>query len=171
MRRPVAGVVNAPFNRAVEGGRVRLKTVMPAPAASHAFDLSGLEVLVVDDEPVVLQTVRDMLRAMGVRQITLARDGEAALEVLDRGREPIRIIVADWNMPGKNGMELFGAVRARWPEIGFMLLTGRCDAQSVLDARSRGVDGYLKKPFSAAQLGAKLMSVNHKRDVRTGAAT
>lgn len=161
-------MVNASFNPPVEGGSSYGVPLMTS-VASKAFDLSGLEVMVVDDEPVVLETVRDMLRAMGVRHVCVARDGASALDALDRGRHPVRVVVADWNMPGTNGMELFQAVRSRWPELGFMLLTGRCDAQSVLEAKNQGVDGYLKKPFSAAQLGAKLMSVSHKAGCR-GAA-
>lgn len=141
--------------------------MISAPQRTSPIDLSWLKVMVVDDEVAVLHTVRDMLRSMGVQQVCLARDGAAAMDILDRGRQPVTVVVADWNMPGMNGIELFRAVRTHSPDLGFMLLTGRCDAESVIEAKNQGVDGYLKKPFSAAQLSAKLASVGYKLQTRT----
>jgi two-component system, chemotaxis family, chemotaxis protein CheY len=120
-------------------------------------DLSWLRVLVVDDEPQVMRTVREMLRDMGVRQSYWANDGKQALEFVERHGGALHLIIADWNMPKMTGIELLTRVRETNPDIGFLLLTGRADAESVLQAREQGVSGYMCKPFSAEQLRAKLV--------------
>lgn len=137
---------------------------------SGRSDISGLQVLIVDDEPMVVQTVRDMLRDLGVRAICSARDGAAALDVLEQNDQAVNVVVADWNMPRMTGVELCEHLRSSRPDLAFILLTGRADAESVLEARRRGVDGYLRKPFSAEQLRAKLVSAGQRLQSR-GAST
>ena len=120
-------------------------------------NLAWLSVLVVDDEPQVTRTVREMLVDMGVTQIFAAKDGREALEFLGAFQDELHVVIADWNMPRMTGIELLTQVRAADPDIAFLLLTGRADAESVLAARAQGVSAYLRKPFSAEQLQAKLI--------------
>jgi len=120
-------------------------------------NLSWMCVLVVDDEPQVTRTVKEMLRDMGISQVFAAKDGREALDVLGALHEDLHLVIADWNMPRMSGIELLAQVRGADPDIAFLLLTGRADAESVLAARERGVSGYLRKPFSAEQLKAKLV--------------
>jgi two-component system chemotaxis response regulator CheY len=124
--------------------------------APHA-DISWLSVLVVDDEPQVTRTVKEMLRDMKVTQVFTAKDGREALEMLDAFQEDLNLVITDWNMPRMTGIELLTQVRTVDPDIAFLLLTGRADRESVLEARQQGVSAYLRKPFSAEQLRAKLV--------------
>ena len=119
--------------------------------------LSWMSVLLVDDEPQVTRTVREMLRDMGISQIFMAKDGREALDLLGAFQEDLHLVIADWNMPRMTGIELLTQVRTADPNIAFLLLTGRADRESVLEARQQGVNAYLRKPFSAEQLRAKLV--------------
>jgi YesN/AraC family two-component response regulator len=126
-----------------------------------AKDLTELSVLVVDDEQSVQRLVRMMLSDMDITQIQLAKDGRAALDLLNEPGQKIDLIVCDWNMPYMSGLELLKEVRASSPQIRFIMLTGRNDFESVRIARDQGVDSYLLKPFSAEQLREKLVAVCH----------
>ena len=119
-------------------------------------DISWLNILIVEDEPQVVQTIREMLRDSSVTPYT-ARDGREALEFLGEHREPLHLVIADWNMPRMTGIELLTQVRAAGSQIAFLLLTGRADRESVVMAKELGVSGYLRKPFSADQLRTKLI--------------
>ena len=119
--------------------------------------LSWLSILLVDDEVQVLQTLREMLRDLGITQVFTAKDGREALNFLGEGGEPIHIVIADWNMPRMTGIELLTQVRTVDPKIVFLLLTGRADQASVLAAKEQKVSGYLRKPFSAEHLRNKLI--------------
>ena len=126
---------------------------MNAPRTS----LSWMCVLVVDDEPQVTRTVKEMLRDLGVSQVFAAKDGREALDLLGAFQEDLHLVIADWNMPRMSGIELLAQVRGADPDIAFLLLTGRADKESVMTAREQGVSAYLRKPFSAEQLKAKLI--------------
>ena len=132
---------------------------MTSSLASDArkTDLSWLNVLVVDDEPQVMRTVREMLRDMGVEKTAPAKDGQEAVEIITGREDPFDLIIADWNMPRMSGLELLAQVRAADPNVAFLLLTGRADRDSVLEARDQGVSAYLRKPFSAEQLRTKMI--------------
>ena len=129
-------------------------------------NLSWMKVLIVDDQAQVGQTVRDMLRTIGVTETYFASDGQEGLDVLRR--KPVHVLITDWNMPKMNGMELIAAARAVKADLGVVLITGRADGESVSQARSEGVMAYVRKPFSAEQLRAKMIVVGrqvHRRAV------
>src|SRR5262245_4648046 len=121
--------------------------------------LPALSILVVDDEQSVQRLVRVMLTDMDVTQVQSAKDGRAALELLNQAGQKIDVIVCDWNMPRMSGLELLKEVRASNPQMRFIMLTGRNDIDSVRTARAHGVDSYLLKPFSAEQLREKLTAL------------
>jgi two-component system, chemotaxis family, chemotaxis protein CheY len=131
--------------------------VPPADRRLALTNLSWLKVLLVDDEPQVMLTVREMLRDMGVVNVHTAKDGREALEFLAAHEEKMHLVLTDWNMPRMSGIELLAQVRAADPEMAFLFLTGRADRESVMAAGEQGVNAYLKKPFSAEQLRAKLI--------------
>ncbi len=131
-------------------------------------DISWLNILVVDDEPQVMRTVREMLRDMGVTQTFSAKDGREALDFLGDYEDPVHVIIADWNMPKLTGIDLLRQVRTVDPDIAFILLTGRADRESVIEARDQGVSAYLRKPFSAEQLRTKLVIMAKHVQIRSG---
>ena len=124
-----------------------------------AKSLEDLSVLVVDDEGSVTRLIRMMLTDLGVAQVFTAKDGREALDFLGDFDDMIDVIICDWNMPRVSGLNLLQQIRTADPDVPFLMLTGRADADSVKAARDVGVTGYVLKPFSAEQLQAKLMTV------------
>jgi DNA-binding response OmpR family regulator len=121
--------------------------------------VSNLRVLVVDDDDTMRQLMRRMLTRMNARGILTASGGDEALSIVENAIDPIDIVIADWNMPGMSGLELFGRIRAIRPRLPFLLLTGRDDARSIIAAKTTGVPAYLVKPVSPHELHAKIAFV------------
>ncbi|MGH1402884.1 MAG: response regulator [Alphaproteobacteria bacterium] len=120
---------------------------------------SDLKILVVDDQQDARALVRNMMAEVGITQIFEAPDGRQALAFIDAAFDFVDIIVCDWNMPSMTGVELLRQLRTVDPDMPFLMVTGRGDMDSVVEAKSSGVTGYIKKPFSPAQLEAKLRIV------------
>jgi response regulator RpfG family c-di-GMP phosphodiesterase len=107
-------------------------------------------ILCVDDEPYILAALMRLLRATGHRVLT-ADNGASALAMLER--EPVDLLISDMRMPVMGGSDLMQKVRARWPHITRLLLTGHSDVSATISAINEGqVHRYLTKPWSDAEL-------------------
>lgn len=124
--------------------------------------LEDMRVLVVDDQSEARTMLKDMLSDMGVTQIFESTDGREALKFIDAAFDFVDIIVCDWNMPSLTGVELLRQIRTVYPSLPFLMVTGRNDIDSVVEAKSSGVTAYISKPFSSAQLEAKMRIVLKK---------
>lgn len=124
---------------------------MPAAAAIHT--------LIVDDQQSMRSLIRTSLHQMGMTEFREAADGELALRELIA--KPVHLIISDFNMPNLDGLGLLRAVRAHPPIAGiaFIMLTGRADRELVQRAVQFGVNNYLVKPFTVAQLKEKVEGV------------
>jgi PAS domain S-box-containing protein len=106
---------------------------------------SPLRVLVVDDEPMMTRAVVRMLKPSG-HLVRVAASGEEALEKL--AEQTYDVVVSDMGMgAGMNGWELADAVHEHWPSVRFMLATGWGAAIDPGEARRRGVEAVLSKPY------------------------
>ncbi len=116
-----------------------------------AQDGQGITILLVDDDPAILEGVVDLLRFYGYNLIT-AIDGKTALELM-QGQTP-DLIISDIMMPEMDGYEFYEAVRsnADWAPIPFIFLTARGQTVDVRRGKSLGVDDYLVKPFEPEDL-------------------
>lgn len=113
-------------------------------------DLPPPRLLLVDDEPNILTSLRRLLRAEGYA-IRTAEGGMQGLELL--GQEPADVIVSDMRMPQMNGAEFLKQARERWPDSIRILLTGFADMASTISAVNEGgIHAYLNKPWDDAQL-------------------
>ena len=124
---------------------------MPAAAAT--------KVLIVDDQQSVREVTRMTLEQIGIRMIYDAENGNAALQAVTR--QPVDLIISDYNMPEMDGLGLLRAVRSH-PHVRrlpFILLTGRGDKELVVKAAQAGVNNYLVKPFDATILRTKIEQV------------
>lgn len=120
---------------------------------------SDIRALIVDDQQTIRSLVRAGLKDIGIHNIEDAIDGEDALRVLLSAR--INLIISDFNMPKLDGLGLLRAVRMtpQLKSIGFIMLTGRADAELVQRAQQFGVNNYLVKPFTVMTLRAKIQEV------------
>ena len=127
--------------------------------ASQA-EFKGLKILLVDDNQDARTMLRDMLSELDIMQVFEAPEGGQALKFIDAAFDPMDIIICDWNMPGMSGVEFLRQIRTVYPELPFLMVTGRSDLDSVVEAKTSGVTGYITKPFSKSQIEAKLRIIN-----------
>jgi len=107
-------------------------------------------VLVVDDEPAVLDIISRDLTAAGYR-VTTAASGFAALKSARRDRPDVAII--DLLMPGLDGYQLTSMFKRDLTlKIPVVVITGRCRESDVQRARDLGADMFLRKPFNSKTL-------------------
>lgn len=115
-----------------------------------------LRVLLVEDQQESRQLLKGMLGELGVTQVYEASDGRIGLQFIDSAFDFVDLILCDWNMPAMTGIEFLRQVRSTGSSIPFMMITGRSDQGSVIEAKNFGVDGYIRKPYSSTQIEAKL---------------
>ena len=120
-------------------------------------------VLVVDDEPRIVQLARDYLEHAGFAVIA-ASDGRAALQ-LARSRHP-DLVVLDLGLPGLDGLDVTRALRADG-NLPIVMLTARDDELDKLLGLELGADGYLTKPFSPRELVARVRAVLRRAERAT----
>ena len=132
-------------------------TAAPEPGPSPAVELfrvQPLRVLAVDDEPAMTKAVVRMLRPSG-HTVNVAASAEEALDQL--AVNTFDVVVSDMGMgAGMNGWELAAEVKRRWPDVRFILATGWGAAIELSEARTRGVQAVLAKPYLPAELNAAL---------------
>jgi DNA-binding response OmpR family regulator len=112
-------------------------------------------VLVVDDEPKIVEVVGDYLRSAGFA-VTTAADGERAV-ALARARPP-DLVVLDLGLPGLDGLDVARALRGTSP-VPIIMLTARGEETDRVLGLELGADDYLVKPFSPRELLARVRAV------------
>jgi len=112
-------------------------------------------VLVADDEPHIGRIIKMKLE-QGPFRVTLAYDGQEALDVLERDGD-VCLAVLDVMMPRMSGLDVLAAIRSdeRWRELPCIILTAAGQDQQHERARALGVDEFLTKPFSPKKLYAR----------------
>ncbi len=122
-------------------------------------EFARISILLVDDEPFALKLATTVLRQIGVKTVVVAKSGQEALKILAEPHQKFDLIISDWNMPEMTGLNLLKKVRETWPDMPFVMLTGKTTGDFVLAAKDHGVNGYIAKPFAPAQLTAKIAAV------------
>src|SRR2546423_2896892 len=112
-------------------------------------------ILVVDDEPRIVQLVRDYLEHGGFTVLT-ASDGPAALRTARTGRPDL--VVLDLGLPGLDGLDVARSLR-RDGQLPIIMLTARTEESDKLVGLELGADDYLTKPFSPKELVARVRAV------------
>ena len=125
-------------------------------------EFKQLKILIVEDQVEARAMVRNVLSELGITQVFESTNGREALSFIDSGFDFVDLIICDWNMPKMNGVELLRQLRTVDPDVPFLMVTGRSDMESVVEAKSSGVTGYIRKPFSPAELEAKLRILLHR---------
>jgi two-component system alkaline phosphatase synthesis response regulator PhoP len=127
-------------------------------------------ILVVDDEPRIVEIARDYLQQAGFRALT-AGDGDRALAIA-RAERP-SLIVLDLMLPGLDGLDVMRALR-RDPalaDIPVIMLTARVEEADKLVGLELGADDYLTKPFSPRELVARVRAVLRRTEAKPSATS
>ena len=120
-----------------------------------------VRVLLVDDEERFLETVSKLLRRRGYEPRT-ASGGAEALDLLER--EDVDVVVLDVKMPGMDGLQVLKHVRARFPLVEVIMLTGHGTIDSAVEGLKNGAFDYLTKPCDIDELLAKCGEAFEKKN-------
>ena len=102
-----------------------------------------LEVLLVDDEPLLLESLEIILSMNQIKVIGMAHDGKEALAILRE--KQCQMALVDLNMKGMGGIELIKEIKKGFPWIKILVLTTFYDDKNITNAIAGGADGYLLK--------------------------
>jgi two-component system, chemotaxis family, chemotaxis protein CheY len=129
-------------------------------SASAGNAISGLGVLLAEDDDFTRMMLQRLLEDLGVGRVWPAADGDEALQLLDAHGGDVGAVICDLEMPGRGGLELLMALRAkeegRTERLPVIVLTAHREAEVVQQAISFGVAGYLVKPVSKQELAQRL---------------
>jgi diguanylate cyclase (GGDEF)-like protein/PAS domain S-box-containing protein len=106
-------------------------------------------ILLVDDDPNLLKTLGEILKAKGF-EVILAQTGDAALAYL--GRQPLSVALIDLKLGDMSGLDILRDIKACSPESECIVLTGNASQASAIDAIQMGAFGYIQKPFEVDQV-------------------
>ena len=117
-------------------------------------------ILIVDDSGAVRSVVRKLLTQLGFQNLDEAADGEAALAKLSE--KHFGLVISDWNMEPMSGDVLLDRVRAdkKNASLPFIMMTAAPSIEKVVKAKHAGVTCFIKKPFRAEELQAKIFQTS-----------
>lgn len=107
-------------------------------------------ILLVDDDATICACLDEILTRSGYEVVT-RNDARSALDIMEQDRK-ISLVIADYRMPGMNGLEMVRRLRERGPATPVVLLTGHEDLESYLFTQSLGNIQYIMKPVGAWEL-------------------
>lgn len=122
--------------------------------------MSGLKVLVAEDEPSFRECMAYLMMALG-HEVHTVGDGEEAVNHLHEHAQQTDLIITDFQMPKMNGIELARHVKRAAPGIKVIVMSGCSDVgilSELVDAV--GADAFIKKPFSIGELRATIAGIS-----------
>lgn len=159
-----------------KGATVRLSFTVPATAAEPSHTVyppplrSRLRILIVDDDPIVIKSLRDTLEADGHAVTTASggREGIDTFRMAEKRGEPFAVVITDLGMPYVDGRKVADAVKGAAPATPVILLTGW--GQRLTDEHDvpRNVDRVLNKPPRIQQLRSALAELTVARRMTAG---
>ncbi|MDD3802229.1 MAG: sensor histidine kinase [Desulfuromonas sp.] len=120
------------------------------------------KILVVDDEPVIVDLCQMLLSGRGY-PVATARDGREALSMVERF-DPA-VVLLDYMMPQMDGMAVLKAIRRDFPDVRVMMFTGKGSEQVAVEVMKAGASDYLLKPFTAQDLVDRIDKVLRVRRI------
>ena len=123
-----------------------------------SIQISKASVLIVEDEPDISEVIRYNLSRAGYR-VRNTLDGEEGLIMIKE--EKPDVLILDWMLPSVSGLEICRALRRQKDtrDIGIIMLTARGEELDRVQGLESGADDYISKPFSPAELVARVASV------------
>ncbi len=120
----------------------------------------GSKVLVIDDEAVIREGLRQTLVAEGYL-VTVAEDGKIGLEKLQK--DSFQLVITDLKMPVMTGIEVLKTIQILQPEVPVIIMTGYATVDSAVDAMKNGAFDYLTKPFLPDEILEKVQAAAKQR--------
>ena len=124
-----------------------------------------MNILVVDDEKVQIESLRRGLRQKGF-EVTVALSAKEALRHFEHNDNKIDLVLLDYAMPEMNGLELLEKIRKANPFLPVVMMTGYGKKSLVVKAMRQRCNGFIEKPFHVDQLCGEIEGArdNQKRN-------
>ncbi len=129
----------------------------------HLSDMDAVKnskVLVIDDEAVIREGLRQTLTAEGY-QVVVAEDGKVGLDKLQKSN--FQLVITDLKMPVMTGIEVLKTIQVLQPDVPVIIMTGYATVDSAVDAMKNGAFDYLTKPFLPDQIVEKVQAAARQR--------
>ncbi len=115
-------------------------------------------ILFIDDEEMIVDVGRQVLEGLGYKVLP-AVGGREGLSIFEQNEKRIDLVILDMVMPGLNGKETFDALRRLKPSVKVLLSSGYSLDSQAEEIMAKGCRGFIQKPFSTAELSAKVREV------------
>ena len=112
-------------------------------------------ILIVDDEPIVLDVGRSILDKLGYHALVCA-SGKEAIELLQSGAAEISLVLLDIKLPDMNGADVLEYIKNQYPDLKVVICSGYALASSEWNFLAAGADDFIQKPFTISELSTKL---------------
>jgi len=115
-------------------------------------------ILLVDDDPLILDVGKAMLSALGY-EVILARGGREATDIYRRGGDRIRLVILDMIMPDMGGGKTYDRLKQIDPGVKVLLCSGYSINGQATEILKRGCKGFIQKPFDLQSLSEKVRTI------------
>jgi len=120
-----------------------------------------MKILVIDDEPVVLNSCRKVLEEDGF-DVYLVPSADEALKAMKK--KVFDLLLVDVKMPKHNGIYLMQKVKEKWPDVPIIVMSGYPTSDTITDGAKMGADAFIAKPFTPDELLETIRQVIQKEE-------
>jgi signal transduction histidine kinase/FixJ family two-component response regulator len=118
-------------------------------------------ILIVDDEEMILNPGIEMLKRLGYKALS-AQSGREALEIFERYKEDIDLIILDMIMPSMSGGETYNLLKKIRSDVKVLLSSGYSVSSEATEILNRGCEGFIQKPFTIHHMSCKIREILDK---------
>ncbi len=133
----------------------------PIKSSEHIIEGTGT-ILLVDDEPIVLDVGAKMLKTLGYRVLE-GKGGRETVKIYQEKKDTIDMVILDMIMPDMGGGEAYDRMKEINPKVKVLLLSGYSIDGQATEILERGCDGFMQKPFSIKELSGKIREILDKK--------
>ena len=119
-------------------------------------------VLLIDDEEMIVDVGRQMLEKLGYKVLT-AKNGKEAIEIYQKNKEKVDIVILDVIMPGLSGGETYDRLKKIDHNVDVLLASGYGINRQISEILERGCNGFIQKPFNMKQLSRKIREIIERK--------
>jgi DNA-binding NtrC family response regulator len=120
-----------------------------------------MKILVIDDEPVVLNSCRKVLEEDGF-DVYLVPSADEALKAMKK--ESFGLLLVDVKMPKHDGIYLMQKVKEKWPDVPIIVMSGYPTPDTITDGAKMGAEAFIAKPFTPDELLESIRQVIQKEE-------
>jgi PAS domain S-box-containing protein len=114
--------------------------------------------LLVDDEDIIINVGKEMLKALGY-EVLVARGGKEAIEIYTNNRDKVSMVILDMIMPDMGGGDTYDRLKEITPDIKVLLSSGYSINEKANEILERGCNGFIQKPFDLRDLSGKIRGI------------